>query len=419
MGRPRIHNFCLLFLEVLVLGEDGVSRLLLLLYEGVSSPERMQIFLDEVVQAVNATGAIFREHTFSTAGNFHIETTDLSETTGYSPESLSAYVDHYWEIDIYLQRALERFRAADCGVSQLLTTKAELQRHEFHSDYLRPFDVGPMMWGKIEERADYHASISIVRPTGAEHFGETELKLLTTLAPHLRQALGLSRSLRGLQASNAMLSRGLDEIGIAICMVRQDGTILHSTEEAERLFKNKDSGVSLHKGRLQVAGHDEQKALDSLIGGACGTGANRGLASAVRVKSRAAGNRTIQSWTAQAGGALLITRKSSLRPLQVVVSPFCSGSLMNEPQATALIQFSDPLSIPKSRASVLRALYHLTPVESRMADLLLQGFEVREAACHLGTTLETARFYLKQVQAKTGVRRQTELMRLMLSLPGC
>jgi len=60
----------------------------------------------------------------------------------------------------------------------------------------------------------------------------------------------------------------------------------------------------------------------------------------------------------------------------------------------------------------------LTPAESRLADLLLQGYEVRAAADHLRTTLETTRFHLKRVLAKTGTRRQAELMRLMLSLPG-
>jgi DNA-binding CsgD family transcriptional regulator len=53
-----------------------------------------------------------------------------------------------------------------------------------------------------------------------------------------------------------------------------------------------------------------------------------------------------------------------------------------------------------------------------LADLLLKGLEVRGIADRLGITIETARFHLKRVLAKTGTRRQTELMRLMLSLPG-
>ena len=199
-------------------------------------------------------------------------------------------------------------------------------------------------------------------------------------------------------------------------MARQDGSILRSTEGAERLF-SAGNGLSLKNGRLRVARPTEQQALDALIDGACTTGANRGMDAAIRVAAEAAGNATIKSWTAEAGGALLITRRPPLRPLQVVVSPFSPGSLMNERQATALIQFSDPSAIPRSRAAILKALYGLTPTESRLADLLLQGLEVRETAARMRTTLETARFNLKRVLAKTETRRQTELMRLMRRCP--
>jgi len=53
-----------------------------------------------------------------------------------------------------------------------------------------------------------------------------------------------------------------------------------------------------------------------------------------------------------------------------------------------------------------------------LSDLLLRGREMQEVANGLGLTLETARFHTKRVLSKTGTRRQTELMRLMLSLPG-
>ena len=54
-----------------------------------------------------------------------------------------------------------------------------------------------------------------------------------------------------------------------------------------------------------------------------------------------------------------------------------------------------------------------------MADLIAQGDEVREAALAMRTTLETARFHMKRVLTKTGARRQAELVRLVVSLPGC
>jgi DNA-binding CsgD family transcriptional regulator len=84
----------------------------------------------------------------------------------------------------------------------------------------------------------------------------------------------------------------------------------------------------------------------------------------------------------------------------------------------SLVFVSDPSAITRSRSAALRALYALTPAESRLADLLLQGLDVSQAAERMRTTLATTRFQLKRVQAKTATRRQSELMRLMLSLPG-
>lgn len=396
---------------------ERLSRLLLLLYEGASTPGRTKAFLSELVDAVDAKGAVLREHVFSTDRNVRVEASSLNETVGYSEESLSFYREYMWQKDLYLQRVLERFRTADCGVSQSLMTESERKRSELYADYQVPFDVGPMMWQKLAERPDYHASISIIRRNGAPFFDKPELEILTALAPHLRQAFRLSRSLSELRTSNAMLNRSIGEMEIAICMIRQDGSILRSTEGADRILETRD-GIWLNNGRLRVAVNAEQITLDTFIMGACQTGANRGMEYPVEIQSKAAGNTTVRSSTAQAGGALLITRRPPLRPLQVVISPFCTGSLMNEPEATALIQFSDPTSIPKSRAAMLRALYRLSPTESRLADLLLQGHEVNDVSDKLKLTLETTRYHLKQVFAKTGTHRQSELVRLMLSLPG-
>ena len=55
---------------------------------------------------------------------------------------------------------------------------------------------------------------------------------------------------------------------------------------------------------------------------------------------------------------------------------------------------------------------------ARVADRLLDGLEVREIADRLGITFETCRFHLKRIFSKTSTRRQAELIRLMLSLPG-
>jgi DNA-binding CsgD family transcriptional regulator len=144
-----------------------------------------------------------------------------------------------------------------------------------------------------------------------------------------------------------------------------------------------------------------QKALDqmdSLVAGASARGKN--------------GRNSVP------GGAMKVSSRNGQHALQVTVIPTPDNLRAIEDNPCVLVFVNTPSLLPKSRAAFMRQLYALTPTEARWADLLLQGLEVREVADEMQTTLETTRFHLKRVLAKTGARRQTELMRLMLALPG-
>jgi DNA-binding CsgD family transcriptional regulator len=115
---------------------------------------------------------------------------------------------------------------------------------------------------------------------------------------------------------------------------------------------------------------------------------------------------------------MLISRKAPRRPLQLVVTPFHSSEILLDEHPAALVFLNDPDALPASRASVLRALYGLSPTECRLTDLLAQGCEVSAAAEVMKTSILTARFHLKTIFRKTGTARQSQLMRLVLGLPG-
>ena len=103
--------------------------------------------------------------------------------------------------------------------------------------------------------------------------------------------------------------------------------------------------------------------------------------------------------------------------MNVVVVPLhIQPERLAEPGPIAAIFVTDPdLPLPSSHhQQQLRELYSLTPGEARLASWLLQGKSVEEAAAAMGVTLNTARAYLKRIYQKTGVRRQPELMRLLL-----
>jgi len=57
----------------------------------------------------------------------------------------------------------------------------------------------------------------------------------------------------------------------------------------------------------------------------------------------------------------------------------------------------------------------LTPAETRLAIALFKGQSVEAYAKEAGASINTARWHVKRIYAKTGVKRQTELIQMLLT----
>jgi DNA-binding CsgD family transcriptional regulator len=57
----------------------------------------------------------------------------------------------------------------------------------------------------------------------------------------------------------------------------------------------------------------------------------------------------------------------------------------------------------------------LTPTETRLAIALFKGQSVEAYAKEAGVSINTARWHVKRIYAKTGVKRQTELIQMLLT----
>jgi DNA-binding CsgD family transcriptional regulator len=79
----------------------------------------------------------------------------------------------------------------------------------------------------------------------------------------------------------------------------------------------------------------------------------------------------------------------------------------------ALVLFRDPTHHAANLAERLRALFNLTAAEVALARGLLEGRRLREIAAARRVSLETVRTQLRAVFRKTGVARQTDLVRML------
>lgn len=85
-------------------------------------------------------------------------------------------------------------------------------------------------------------------------------------------------------------------------------------------------------------------------------------------------------------------------------------------QTIAAVAFvNDPLRSQRPAEAVLRELYGLTSAECRVALLLCDAHNPRAIAEIIGVTENTVRSQVKSIYSKTGVKRQSELVRLLLN----
>lgn len=102
--------------------------------------------------------------------------------------------------------------------------------------------------------------------------------------------------------------------------------------------------------------------------------------------------------------------------LQVVAHPL-PPELAVQTGAEVLVLASDPEGRSEFTDAVLGDLYRLTPAEAEVANGLLMGFSLDEIASLRGVSVGTVRGQLKSILGKTGAERQSELVRILMSVP--
>jgi DNA-binding CsgD family transcriptional regulator len=84
--------------------------------------------------------------------------------------------------------------------------------------------------------------------------------------------------------------------------------------------------------------------------------------------------------------------------------------------ARVLLILCSLVSKARPDPAVLREVFGLTPVESKVASVISTGASPEHAAEEMEIAVVTARNHLKAVFAKTGTHRQSELVALLAAL---
>jgi DNA-binding CsgD family transcriptional regulator/PAS domain-containing protein len=327
----------------------------------------------------------------------------LTHYKNFAAEDLRAYVEHYVRNSPYIARG-ERLPVGHASHYEVLVGDEELKRTEHYNEYVRPRRLGHYGTGVVIERRPGRATaLSLAdHENDAERRGR-QLQLIRILTPHLIRAFRLHRNVAAQRADGNAARAAFDCWAHAALVLDASGRVVVMNRTAERLLQ-RPHGLWLGRdGRLQSADDSKTRALDTAV------------------KKCAAIASVIDPEAAPADlDGITLPRPSGAAPLRVMLAPLPflgGGSTWGIADGTVLLLLFDPDNVRRTPIDWLGRQFGLTPSEQRLAEAIINGLPLDEAAEQLGIRLTTARTRLKLIQTKTGCRRQVDLVRLALSMP--
>lgn len=373
-----------------MLTDEDISTLLGLIYDAASDATLWRPLIEGLAARTGSTSAAlviqaFDEDLYAISGSWRL------------PEEFTrAYQNYYHSLDIWAEVVVpnrEKYPGGYVCTSESLCPTSEMRKKEFYNDLLVHGGIEHAMFELVENSESCVAAVALYRDKFSVEFGDSELKILRFLAPHLRRAFDLYRRFAALKSRSEGVEQALDMLSTGVIFLNSKGRVIVVNRAAEALLAERD-GLLTGENGLCASNSGESTRLTSAIRQvALSTDGNSG-----------------------AGCALLISRRNR-PPLQLQLSPVRNSMVDAARKAAAVIFVVDPLRTRRPEQWILRSSYGLTTAECRVALLLGDGKSARQICETLGVTENTVRSQIKSIFSKTGVRRQSELIRLLLTHP--
>jgi len=270
----------------------------------------------------------------------------------------------------------------------------EFQASEFNQLFLKPTGVRFILGVDIRTNSDILARFRVSRGEKDIDFGVEERSLTTLLLPHLRQSVEIFARLSRAASERTLYAGTLNQMAVGTIILDGHGKILDKDRIAEALLKQAD-GVASISGMLSLNDRTASSRLHETI---------RKI-----VESEKKGERSLVE-------AIRVERPSGKRDFGLIVKPAPQPRYLDEQHIPAIVVFiSDPDRHTAMAPAALAKLFGLTPAEASFAVLLGDGLTLDEAAAEQSIARNTARAHLRSIFAKTGVSRQTMLVRLIVT----
>jgi DNA-binding CsgD family transcriptional regulator len=281
-----------------------------------------------------------------------------------------------------------------------------LLKTAFYKALWEPLQIRHSVSGVVFASSDARkqpTALSLFRSPAEGAFGPAELDVANRLVRHLSRALGVMFHLRDLEWRVASSLAAIDRLRAAVVLIDYRKAVRYRNRAADLFFAAPDSVVrcswqgvmhvlSLPPG-LQALERSFQRLLDRAVEPAVADPAEH------------------------FSEAFVVPLPDGRPGCVVHAAPLAEGQpFLPLAQGCGIVLIYDLHGARQIAPECLRALFGMTPAESRAALEVLQGGTAADMAGRLGVSVNTLKTQMKEVFAKCGAARQVDLLKLLLSL---
>lgn len=368
------------------IASEALSALLALVYQGPLESTPWGGFLEQLRQRLDASFI-----TLVLRNPEHERPGLIVNASSHGPllPGEPSYSEYYYSICPFLDWPADQVATAD----QVMGSEVWLA-HDFYRNYLQPLDLRHVLVANMVTKAGMHCALFASRGHAAADFDADETAVVRLLLPHVQQAVDLHSAVDQLESERQLYAATIDRLMVGTVILDENGRKLRCNSAAQRLFDEGDGLVCRQEKLCAYLNHE-----------------NRALQQAVQtvLRQRQRGLDELE--------VLTLSRPSGEMPLNLLLRPiplnYQAGKGTRRPAVALFIR--DPADSPQASRHLLRSLFQLTPTETEVAMLVMDGQTLDETAEALNVSRNTVRAHLRGVFAKTGATRQAQLVKTLLN----
>ena len=373
VGAPELHTRWAISMEAALL-----SRLIESIYDCAIDPTLWQSTLEEIAVAHNSMAGTLNVMDFVTGAErtlVHV---------GISDHYQALYREFYQGCDVFAHSLLLH-PVDQPATSEELAAEEELLQSRIYREWAVPQGFRYVLLTALIKNQARLAFIGVTRGEKGGPYDAQEQARMALLAPHIRRAITIADLIEHKSLERDDLAATLDALTTAVLVLGADGRLVHSNAAGRAALAREDLLLS-RVGIVEPWDRTVSPAFRTMLAAEAG--------GTVTLARRGGGNAVVSALPLHRG------RRRLAAPGQARVALFVQDNPCG------------PLAI-----ELIGRAYGLTGAELRVLLGLVDDASPADIAKRYGIAPSTVRTHLKSLFAKTGAKRQKDLVKLLLSTP--